>query len=97
MAGRPKEKISRTEEEGEREEKVQRKIDEALACDCVSDLKEGPCGSPFIEAFSCFIRSQEPGFQDTDCSDAFGKLKDCMILHPEQFEDFADAFKPKED
>ena len=43
----------------EDEESVQRKIDEALACTCVSDLKEGPCGEPFVEAFSCFIRSQD--------------------------------------
>ena len=37
---------------------VERKIEEALACDCIADLKEGPCGAPFVEAFSCFIRSQ---------------------------------------
>ncbi|WZN64171.1 mitochondrial intermembrane space import and assembly protein 40 [Chloropicon roscoffensis] len=76
------------------ENEVKRKIDEALACTCVDDLKEGPCGDSFVEAFSCFIRSQR--LEDTDCSEGFGKLKECMIRNPEQFEDFAEAFKPKD-
>ena len=112
------------------EARVQETIDEALACTCVSDLKEGPCGGPFVEAFSCFIKSQQPKFEDkTDCSVGFAELKvsdkkrdnakldghlswypsqqhtdipsltlrqECMIKHPEQFEDLADAFKPQE-
>ena len=40
------------------EDEVKRKIDEALACSCVDDLKEGPCGDSFVEAFRSFIRSQ---------------------------------------
>mmetsp|Transcript_9192 Transcript_9192/g.17142 ORF Transcript_9192/g.17142 Transcript_9192/m.17142 type:complete len:93 (-) Transcript_9192:1411-1689(-) len=77
------------------EESVKRKIDEALACDCIADLKEGPCGAPFVEAFSCFIRSQQPAFEKTDCSVGFAQLKDCMIKFPDQFQDIADALKPK--
>lgn len=45
------------------EDEVKRKIDEALACTCVDDLKEGPCGDSFVEAFSCFIRSQHKSLE----------------------------------
>ena len=45
------------------EDEVKRKIDEALACTCVDDLKDGPCGDSFVEAFSCFIRSQHKSLE----------------------------------
>jgi hypothetical protein len=35
------------------------KVQKALECPCVADLKSGPCGSGFIDAFSCFLRSTE--------------------------------------
>ena len=36
---------------------LDRKVEEALACPCVADLKEGPCGKVFVEAFSCYVKS----------------------------------------
>mmetsp|Transcript_14150 Transcript_14150/g.36309 ORF Transcript_14150/g.36309 Transcript_14150/m.36309 type:complete len:142 (+) Transcript_14150:201-626(+) len=33
-------------------------IDEALACPCVAELREGPCGEAFAAAFRCFVRHQ---------------------------------------
>ena len=147
------------------EDEVKRKIDEALACTCVDDLKEGPCGDSFVEAFSCFIRSQHKSLEvsrnenyshhrtsrllddrrgrskrwqsdalERDARELnqghglFGGLwkaqgkkaltpqnpnrhrdlltlnstcgphppQECMIRNPEQFEDFAEAFKPKD-
>ena len=57
------------------EEGVERKVQEALACPCVSHLKEGPCGPQFVEAFSCFIRSQESDADQVDCAADFGVLK----------------------
>ena len=35
------------------------KVQKALDCPCVADLKTGPCGSGFVDAFSCFLRSTE--------------------------------------
>ena len=42
---------------------AQEKIDEALSCSWIDDLKEGPCGAPFVEAFGCFVKSQQPIFE----------------------------------
>lgn len=44
-------------------------IQAALACPCIHELKEGPCGPAFKAAFSCFHKSTAvpKGF---DCYDA---------------------------
>jgi len=33
------------------------KVEKALECPCLDDLKRGPCGSQFIDAFSCYLKS----------------------------------------
>ena len=38
---------------------IDEKVQKALECPCVADLKNGPCGGPFVDAFSCFLRSTE--------------------------------------
>ena len=38
-------------------EQVERNIQEALACPCIADFRDGPCGPSFVAAFSCFLRS----------------------------------------
>lgn len=35
------------------------KVSEALDCPCVADVKNGPCGDSFINAFTCFLKSTE--------------------------------------
>ena len=37
---------------------LDQKVEQALACPCLDDLKEGPCGVSFIAAFSCFLKSR---------------------------------------
>lgn len=37
---------------------LDQKVEQALACPCLDDLKEGPCGTSFIAAFSCFLKSR---------------------------------------
>jgi len=32
-------------------------VEKALECPCFDDLKRGPCGSQFIDAFSCYVKS----------------------------------------
>ena len=38
---------------------IDAKVQKALDCPCVADLKNGPCGGQFVNAFSCFLRSTE--------------------------------------
>ncbi|KAH7420803.1 hypothetical protein KP509_13G023500 [Ceratopteris richardii] len=38
-------------------EDLELKAEQALSCPCVADLREGPCGKEFSEAFVCFIKS----------------------------------------
>ncbi|KAE8808973.1 coiled-coil-helix-coiled-coil-helix domain-containing protein 4 [Hordeum vulgare] len=44
-------------------------VQKALDCPCVADLKTGPCGSGFLDAFSCFLRSTEVEKLAQSCSD----------------------------
>ena len=37
---------------------LDQKVEQALACPCLDDLKEGPCGPSFVAAFSCFLKSR---------------------------------------
>lgn len=49
---------------------------------CADDLKEGPCGSTFVDALSCFIRSQEEGDnKGMDCLPAFKDFQLCLSKH----------------
>ncbi|RLM64235.1 coiled-coil-helix-coiled-coil-helix domain-containing protein 4 [Panicum miliaceum] len=59
-------------DEGDTEESIDEKIQKALECPCVADLKNGPCGGSFVDAFSCFLRSTE-------------EEKDCIKANPEAF------------
>jgi len=78
-------------------EDIEKEIETALSCPCVSDLKEGPCGKQFVLSFSCFLRhSHEPENQLHKCIDAFNDLQECMLQHPEQFADFVEAKPPNE-
>lgn len=74
------------EQQAESEQELSRKIEEALACPCIDDIKAGPCGASFIGAFSCFIRSQSRG-AEVDCLDQFNAMQQCMGKHPEAFAD----------
>ena len=39
-------------------QELNQKVEQALACPCLDDLKEGPCGPSFVAAFSCFLKSR---------------------------------------
>ncbi|KAF3322339.1 Mitochondrial intermembrane space import and assembly protein 40 [Carex littledalei] len=62
------------------DEKVQR----ALECPCVANLRSGPCGTHFTDAFSCFLRStsEEKG---SDCVSPFIALQNCIKANPDAF------------
>jgi intermembrane space import and assembly protein 40 len=73
---------------------LEARVQEALACPCVADLRDGPCGTSFVAAFSCFLRDQagppDPaGVAAPTCLPAFKALQACMVRHPEAFADFA--------
>ncbi|XP_051211805.2 mitochondrial intermembrane space import and assembly protein 40 homolog [Lolium perenne] len=60
------------------------KVQKALECPCVADLKSGPCGSGFIDASSCFLRSTEEE-KGSDCVKPFIALQNCIKENPEAF------------
>ncbi|KAF6004334.1 hypothetical protein CCYA_CCYA02G0784 [Cyanidiococcus yangmingshanensis] len=64
-------------------------IEDALNCPCIDSLKRGPCGDSFIAAYRCFLESEsEP--RGSDCYDAFQRMQDCMLAHPDEYH-FDDA------
>ena len=81
-------------------EQVERNIQEALACPCIADFRDGPCGPSFVAAFSCFLRSTGAsegsnnsgggggGANAPECLGAFEAMQACMVKHPEAFTDF---------
>ncbi|KAG4205531.1 hypothetical protein ERO13_A04G109800v2 [Gossypium hirsutum] len=56
----------------------------ALDCPCVSELRNGACGTQFTEAFLCFLKStaEEKG---SDCVHPFVALQTCIKGNPDAF------------
>ncbi|XP_031494869.1 mitochondrial intermembrane space import and assembly protein 40 homolog isoform X2 [Nymphaea colorata] len=56
----------------------------ALDCPCVADLRNGPCGTQFSEAFICFLKStaEEKG---SDCVQPFLSFQNCIKENPNAF------------
>ena len=47
-------------------------------------MVDGPCGTDFREAFSCFVHSDsEP--KGVDCIDSFRAMQECMGRNPEYY------------
>ncbi len=40
-------------------QELDKKIEEALACPCVEELREGACGSQFTKAFTCYVKNMK--------------------------------------
>lgn len=66
----------------EGEQDLEKKIDQALSCPCLGDLKEGPCGPTFVHAFTCFMRSDHED-KGMDCLDQFKDFQVCLQKNPE--------------
>ncbi|XP_062217475.1 mitochondrial intermembrane space import and assembly protein 40 homolog [Phragmites australis] len=66
------------------EESIDVKVQKALECPCLDDLKKGPCGDQFIDAFSCYLKStkEEKG---SDCVNPFIALQNCIKENKEAF------------
>ncbi|CAL9094770.1 mitochondrial intermembrane space import and assembly protein 40-like [Musa troglodytarum] len=79
------------------EESLEEKAQRALNCPCVADLRKGPCGVQFSEAFVCFIKStaEEKG---SDCVNPFVALQNCIKANPDAFtKDILDEEKEPEE
>ncbi|EPS58514.1 hypothetical protein M569_16299, partial [Genlisea aurea] len=63
---------------------VEAKAQKALECPCISQLRSGPCGTPFSDAFLCFLKStaEEKG---SDCVRPFVALQNCIKANPGAF------------
>eukprot|EP00249_Psilotum_nudum_P009064 c21685_g1_i1 orf=763-1182(-) len=74
------------------EENLELKAQRALECPCVADLRDGPCGKSFSEAFVCYIKStsEEKG---SDCVHQFLAMKTCIESHPDAFLEYDETKK----
>lgn len=63
---------------------LEAKAQKALECPCIADLRSGPCGVQFSEAFVCFLKStaEEKG---SDCVHPFVALQKCIKTNPDAF------------
>jgi hypothetical protein len=54
-----------------------------------ADLRDGPCGTTFVGAFSCYIRSshEEKGM---DCLEEFKSFQECLHKNPDHVEKIMD-------
>ncbi|KAK4252974.1 hypothetical protein QN277_010818 [Acacia crassicarpa] len=77
-------------------ESIEVKAKKALECPCIADLRNGPCGKQFSEAFLCFLKStaEEKG---SDCVHPFVALQNCITANPNAFpEDVLNAGEGEE-
>ena len=42
---------------GDTSQELDQRIEEALSCPCVDDIRDGPCGKQFKEAFRCYVKN----------------------------------------
>ncbi|XP_073147866.1 mitochondrial intermembrane space import and assembly protein 40 homolog [Henckelia pumila] len=63
---------------------LEAKAQKALECPCIADLRNGPCGPQFSDAFVCFLKStaEEKG---SDCVHPFVALQKCIKVNPNAF------------
>ncbi|WIA29492.1 hypothetical protein OEZ86_011993 [Tetradesmus obliquus] len=74
----------------EEEEQLDRRIEQALECPCVDDLKSGPCGELFVTTFTCYHKSRaEP--KGCDCLTVSLAFAECLRRHPEVLDDLHKA------
>ncbi|CAN6245258.1 unnamed protein product [Urochloa humidicola] len=69
---------------GEINESIDVDVQKALECPCLDDLKRGPCGSQFIDAFLCYLKSNKEE-KGSDCVDPFIALQNCIKENKEAF------------
>ena len=65
-------------------------IADALDCPCVADLKGGPCGPAFVQAFVCFHKSKSTP-KGNDCYERNLAFVDCLKQHPAVGDALADG------
>ncbi|KAK1257086.1 hypothetical protein QJS04_geneDACA019236 [Acorus gramineus] len=65
-------------------ESIDARAQKALECPCIAELRNGPCGNQFSEAFVCFLKStaEEKG---SDCVNPFVALQMCIKANPNAF------------
>jgi intermembrane space import and assembly protein 40 len=75
--------------DGETPKDPKAKVEAALACPCVADLRQSSCGTDFDEALTCFMlaKDEEKGKK---CVEEFVSLHACMVKNASEFKEFAD-------
>lgn len=72
---------------GKSEAEIEANARRALECPCVSDLRKGPCGHVFSEAFICFFKSTAPE-KGSDCGKYFAVMQSCIGANAEHFKKY---------
>lgn len=53
-------------------------------CPCLQGMADGPCGTEFKDAFSCFHYSEEVP-KGADCIEPFTAMQKCFLQYPEVY------------
>lgn len=71
-------------------------VQEALNCPCIEGMKDGPCGTHFLTAYECFLRSESDP-KGSNCVTHFLSMHTCMNEHPDFYDlDDDDEDSPEE-
>ena len=66
-----------------------KKVEAALACPCVADLRNSSCGKTFDEALTCYMLASDEE-KGKKCVEQFVTLHACMVEHASEFEEFTE-------
>ncbi|KAL3682911.1 hypothetical protein R1sor_000933 [Riccia sorocarpa] len=94
-ASRDSAEISGQQKDSEHKAQVEQ-TERLLACPCLDDLKQGPCGQKFQDAFRCFVLSKEAE-RGAECLHQFTQFEMCITANSEMFQKAADRKAPSLD
>nr|ANM86788.1 Mia40 [Stygiella incarcerata] len=59
-------------------------LQDLFECPCFADIRDGPCGKAFLEAYACYQNSKEK-VRGSDCLEYFVVLHKCVDANPDAF------------
>lgn len=68
------------------------RVERALACPCVADLRQSSCGTSFDDALTCYMLADD-GEKGKKCVEEFVRLHACMTAHAREFSAFAEELE----
>jgi intermembrane space import and assembly protein 40 len=68
------------------------RVERALACPCVADLRNSSCGARFDDALTCYMLADDAE-KGKKCVEEFVALHACMTGHAREFAAFAEELE----